>query len=206
MKQNDKATDFNLTLVDGKTQSFYSMKDGKTAVLFFYPSSSKYSKTCQEQARAFNSSLAELGDNVQVVGVSVGSIDELKIFQQKFASNFPVGIIDRKTQKSYGARKEGIFSDFVSDIFASRRVTFIITPDHIIAERIDLPGLANGPAMTAHARDVVTKIKALNHKTKKEGVVISEKNEAVLSSAPANTKWVERNNSANINSPKSFAI
>jgi alkyl hydroperoxide reductase subunit AhpC len=168
MQQNDKAPDFNLTLVDGKTKSFYSIAEGKTAVLFFYPSSAKYSKTCQKQSAAFNGSLAELGDNVQVIGVSVGNLGELKTFKEKFASNFPVGLIDRKTLKAYDARKGWIFSNFAPDIIASKRVTFIITADHIIAERIDLPGIANGPAMTAHAKEVVEKVKELNNKENKE--------------------------------------
>jgi len=207
MQKNDKAPDFNLNLVDGKTQSFYSMTEGKTAILFFYPSSSKYSKTCQKQAAAFNSSLAELGDNVQVIGVSVGRLDELKIFKGKFAANFPVGLIDKKTQKAYDARKGGIFSDFIADILASKRVTFIISPDHVIAERIDLPGIANGPAMTAHAKAVVAKVQALNlnneAKTAKPVENVDGTN-TVTSPSLNSTKWTEINKSANINSPKNL--
>ena len=161
MQKNDLAPDFDLTLANGDATSFYSLSAGKPAILFFYPSSASYSKTCQKQAMAFNNALTELGDNAQVIGVAIGNLSELKTFKDKFASDFPLGLIDKETQRLYGARKTGI-SSFLPNILASKRVTFIVNSDHSIARRIDLPSKANGPEMTAHVKEAVSIIKDMS--------------------------------------------
>lgn len=163
MKPQDAAPDFDITLVDGKTTKFYDLAAGKTTVLFFYPSSASYSKTCQKQAAAFNEKIKAFGDKVQVIGVAIGDLDELRKFKEKFASNFPVGLIDKETQKLYDTRRTGVasFLSMFFDIMASKRVTFIIDPQHKVLERMDLAASANGPQMTAHVEEVAMKLKAL---------------------------------------------
>lgn len=159
------APDFSLTLTDGKKARLNDITSGKqNTILFFYPSSSSYSKTCQEQAKAYNNYLTGLGGDIAIVGVSAAGVKEAKKFQEKFASSFPIGVIDKKVLDQYDVRNKGIVPKvlgILNRIFISKRVTFILDKDNTVVERIELPLAANGPEMTAHAKEISARIKEI---------------------------------------------
>ena len=164
------APDFSMTLTDGMKTNLSDLTSGKqNTILFFYPSSSSYSKTCQEQAKAYNNYLSDLGSDVAIVGVSAAGVGEAKKFKEKFASSFPIGVIDKYVLDQYGVRNKGIIPKVLgvfNRIFISKRVTFILDKDNTVLERLELPLAANGPEMTAHAKEVNARMNVIRSITK----------------------------------------
>lgn len=182
------APDFSLTLTNGTKTKLSELTKGKeNTILFFYPSSSSYSKTCQEQAKAYNNFIGGLGNDVAVVGVSAAGVREAKKFKDKFASSFPIGVIKPKVLDQYGVRNKGVIPKVLgvfNRIFISKRVTFILDNHNRVINRLELPLAANGPEMTAHAKDINARIKAIR--------AVDQTGDASHGKAKETTKWQER--------------
>lgn len=146
------AEDASLKMTDGSSLSLYDELDkGKSVVLFVFPSSSKYSKTCDKQARALNALVGKMQEyNTSVIGVTSSSLKSIDKFSKRIRADFPIAQIDKKTLKQYSANSDSYFLN------VPKRVTFVIGSCKEIKKRFDLPMMANGPQMTKHAQDVLT--------------------------------------------------
>jgi peroxiredoxin len=158
MKKNNKygyegsiAADTSIKMIDGSSFSLHDeLEKGKNIVLFVFPSSSKYSKTCDKQARALNSLVSEMEKyNTSVIGVTASSLKSIEKLSQRISADFPIAQIDKKALKQYSANSKSYFLN------VPKRVTFVIGSDKKINKRFDLPMMANGPQMTKHAQDVL---------------------------------------------------
>ncbi|MCH2037753.1 MAG: hypothetical protein MK137_04080, partial [Rickettsiales bacterium] len=128
-----------------------------------------------------------LGNDVAVVGVSAAGVGEAKKFKDKFASSFPIGVIKPKVLDQYGVRNKGVITKVLgvfNRIFISKRVTFILDNHNMVINRVDLPAAANGPQMTAHAKDINNHIKAIR--------AVNHMADASHGVAKETTKWQER--------------
>ena len=145
------APDFTLPSNAGKD---ISLKDlaGKRTVLYFYPGD--FTSGCTIEAQGFERDIQKYNDlGVQVVGVSVDSVDKHLDFKKKYGLDFPLlsdvgGVVSNK----YGSLLDfGFVGKF------SNRQTFIISPKSTIeAVFTDVESRIN-----EHSSDVLAKLQSL---------------------------------------------
>eukprot|EP00607_Mallomonas_marina_P001956 CAMPEP_0182428970 /NCGR_PEP_ID=MMETSP1167-20130531/25165_1 /TAXON_ID=2988 /ORGANISM="Mallomonas Sp, Strain CCMP3275" /LENGTH=187 /DNA_ID=CAMNT_0024612235 /DNA_START=158 /DNA_END=721 /DNA_ORIENTATION=- len=117
------APDFVLPSNAGKSISLNDLK-GKWTVLYFYPGD--FTEGCTIEAKGFERDFQKYKDlGVQIVGVSVDSVDKHLDFKNKYGLDFPLlsdqgGVISNK----YGSLLDfGFIGKF------SNRQTYVIGPD-----------------------------------------------------------------------------
>ena len=145
------APDFTLPSNAGKD---ISLKDlaGKRTVLYFYPGD--FTSGCTIEAQGFERDIQKYNDlGVQVVGVSVDSVDKHLDFKKKYGLDFPL-LSDMGGAVS---NKYGSLLDFGFVGKFSNRQTFIISPKSTIeAVFTDVESRIN-----EHSSDVLEKLKSL---------------------------------------------
>lgn len=146
------APDFALPSNDDKKT--LSLKDfaGKRTVLYFYPGD--FTQGCTVEAQGFEKDIQKYKDlGVQIVGVSVDTLDKHLDFGKKYGLEFPLlsdqgGVVSNK----YGALLDlGFIGKF------SNRQTYIISPD----SKIEYVFTDVESRVSAHSQDVLTKLASL---------------------------------------------
>lgn len=120
----DEAPDFEA--VNQQGQHFHlGDHRGKWVVLYFYPKDD--TPGCTAEACAFRDSMEELASSdVEVVGVSTQSVESHQVFAEKHRLNFALlADEDKKVCRLY---------DTLGILGLSRRVTYIIDPEGLIAD------------------------------------------------------------------------
>ncbi len=122
LKAGMKAPDFTLPNDEGK-QVKLSDYLGKTVVLYFYPRDE--TPGCTKEACAFRDAFADYKKaGIEVLGVSVDSVDSHKEFKRNQRLNFTLlSDTDKKVSEQYGVLSKAGYSN---------RVTFIIGKDGMI--------------------------------------------------------------------------
>lgn len=129
----DAAPEFQGTTGDGTSLSLASLK-GRPLVLYFYPKA--HSSGCRLETRGFAEHYPELQRaGIQVVGVSVDSVEDQKSFAAECGAAFPlVADHDRSIARAYGV---------LGLLGVARRVTFFVGPDGRVEDVVE--GLRPGP-------------------------------------------------------------
>lgn len=128
----DPAPDFQGTTSQNTTFRLADHR-GHRVVVYFYPAAD--TPGCTIESKGFRDHFEELGGrDVQVVGVSVDTVEDEVKFAKKYGFQFPlVADTDGKIAGAYGVLKPG---------GKARRVTFLIGPDGRIQQVVDssVPG------------------------------------------------------------------
>jgi thioredoxin-dependent peroxiredoxin len=121
-----KAPDFSLPDQDGKTHSLSDYK-GQTVLLYFYPKD--MTPGCTKEACSFRDSMNDLkAGGVQVLGVSVDSVESHKKFAERYHLNFPIlSDMNKKVVQEYAVWGEKKFLG-VKYVGTSRE-SFLISPE-----------------------------------------------------------------------------
>ena len=128
LKIGEHAPDFSGTDQSGNNCQLSEKLAAGRVILYFYPAD--FTPICTAEACAFRDSFDDLESiSVQIVGVSPQSADSHRRFAERFQLRFPL-LSDggKKIIRSYGV--DGPMG------FGVRRVTFLITPDQQIANRV----------------------------------------------------------------------
>ena len=99
--EGKKAPDFTLPDQDGKNHSLSDHR-GKTALVYFYPKD--MTPGCTVEACSFRDSMNDLkAAGIQVLGISVDSVESHKKFAEHFHLNFPIlSDMNKKVVQEYG--------------------------------------------------------------------------------------------------------
>jgi thioredoxin-dependent peroxiredoxin len=129
----DMAPGFQGTTGAGETLDLATYR-GRPVVLYFYPKAN--TAGCTLETRGFAERYPELQKaGIDVVGVSVDSVEDQKSFATKCGAPFPlVSDRDKAIARSYGV---------LGFLGMARRVTFFIGPDGRVQEVVE--GLRPGP-------------------------------------------------------------
>jgi peroxiredoxin Q/BCP len=117
------APDFTLAADDGRMVKLSSYKGKQPVVLYFYPKDE--TPGCTKQACSFRDNFKAFKDaGIEVLGVSVDTVDSHKAFKKNQKLNFTLLADDKKeVSKSYGVLSERGYSS---------RVTFVIDKEGVI--------------------------------------------------------------------------
>ncbi|MDQ3756039.1 MAG: peroxiredoxin [Acidobacteriota bacterium] len=117
------APDFTLASDDGRMVKLSSYKGKQPVVLYFYPKDE--TPGCTKQACSFRDNFKAFKDaGIEVLGVSVDTVDAHKAFKKNQKLNFTLLSDDKKeVSKSYGVLSERGYSS---------RVTFVIDKEGVI--------------------------------------------------------------------------
>jgi peroxiredoxin Q/BCP len=120
LKEGMLAPDFTLSADDGKQIKLSKYRGKQTVVLYFYPKDE--TPGCTKQACAFRDSLADYRkENIEVLGVSVDTVEAHKAFKKNQRLNFTLlADADKKVSEQYGVLSERGYST---------RTTFVIGKD-----------------------------------------------------------------------------
>lgn len=129
----ENAPDFQGTTGDGTPLGLSSFR-GRPLVLFFYPKA--HTSGCRLETRGFAEHYPDLHRaGIEVVGVSVDSVEDQKSFAAECGAAFPlVADHDKSIARAYGV---------LGLLGLARRVTFFIGPDGRVEDVVD--GLRPGP-------------------------------------------------------------
>lgn len=132
--EGKKAPDFTLPDQDGKNHSLSDYR-GKTVLLYFYPKD--MTPGCTVEACSFRDSMNDLkAGGVQVLGVSVDSVESHKKFAEHFHLNFPIlSDMNKKVVQEFGVWGEKKFMG-VKYVGTSRE-SFLIGPDGVIVKHYE---------------------------------------------------------------------
>lgn len=146
LKEGAAAPDFTLPTDDGRQIKLSDYRGKQTVVLYFYPKDE--TPGCTKQACAFRDSLADYKkENIEVLGVSVDSVEAHKEFKKNQKLNFTLlADTDKKVSSQYGVLSAAGYSS---------RTTFVIGKDGTIKkiyQKVD-PAL-NATEVLAFARTI----------------------------------------------------
>jgi thioredoxin-dependent peroxiredoxin len=129
----ETAPEFRGTTQSGETLELARYR-GRPLVLYFYPKA--HTSGCAREARGFAQQYPELQQaGIDVVGVSVDSVESQRSFAEQCGVPFPlIADRDKSIARSYGVL--GILG-------LARRVTFFVGPDGRVQEVVE--GLLPGP-------------------------------------------------------------
>ncbi len=125
--EGEPAPDFTAPTHDGNPLHLASLR-GQPVVLYFYPEAD--TPGCTRESQGFRDAYADFqAKGVQVVGVSVDSVDKQCAFADKYGLPFPL-IADtaKKVIRDYGVLGPG---------GKARRVTFLVDPRGVISQVIE---------------------------------------------------------------------
>ena len=127
--EGKKAPDFTLPDQDGKNHSLSDHR-GKTALVYFYPKD--MTPGCTVEACSFRDSMNDLkAAGIQVLGISVDSVESHKKFAEHFHLNFPIlSDMNKKVVQEYSVWGEKKFMG-VKYVGTSRE-SFLVGPDGIV--------------------------------------------------------------------------
>lgn len=146
LQEGASAPDFTLPTDDGRQIKLSDYQGKQIVVLYFYPRDE--TPGCTKQACAFRDSLADYKkENIEVLGVSVDSVDSHKEFKKNQKLNFTLlADVDKKVSGQYGVLSAAGYSS---------RTTFVIGKDGLIKkiyQKVD-PAL-NAAEVLAFARTI----------------------------------------------------
>ncbi|HTW76975.1 MAG TPA: peroxiredoxin [Thermoplasmata archaeon] len=129
----DLAPNFRGTAGDGTPFELASRR-GKPVILYFYPKA--HTTGCSLETRGFAQQYPELQKaGIDVIGVSVDSVEDQKSFAAECGAAFPlISDRDKSIARSYGV---------LGLLGMARRVTFFVGPDGRVQEVVE--GLRPGP-------------------------------------------------------------
>ncbi len=122
--EGQKAPEFSLPTIGGKTISLRDFEDKQNVILYFYPKDD--TPGCTKEACFFRDLEAEFkAANTAILGVSTDSVASHEKFAEKFHLPFPLLADEEKTVvESYGVWKEKI--NYGKNYMGVERTTFII--------------------------------------------------------------------------------
>ncbi len=123
LAEGSAAPDFTLASDDGRMVKLSEYKGKQPVVLYFYPKDE--TPGCTKQACSFRDNFKAFKDaGIEVLGVSVDTVDAHKAFKKNQKLNFTLLADDKKeVSKSYGVLSERGYSS---------RVTFVIDKEGVI--------------------------------------------------------------------------
>lgn len=121
------APDFTAPTHDGKTLHLSDLR-GHPVVLYFYPKAD--TPGCTVESKGFRDEYQGFrARGIEIVGVSVDSVDDQCAFADKYSLPFPLVADSSKTvAKEYGV---------LGPRGTARRVTFLIDPKGVISKVVD---------------------------------------------------------------------
>jgi thioredoxin-dependent peroxiredoxin len=124
-----KAPDFSLPDQAGNSHSLSDYK-GKTVLLYFYPKD--MTPGCTTEACSFRDAMNDLkAADIQVLGVSVDSVESHKKFADRYKLNFPLlSDSNKKVVQEYGVWGEKKFMGV--KYTGTSRESFLISPEGMI--------------------------------------------------------------------------
>jgi len=133
----DVAPDFSIPLADGTTRTLSSYR-GCPVILYFFPKAN--TTGCTIETLGFSERYAEFQRaGVEVVGVSVDSVETQEAFAKRCGSLFPlVGDRSKEIARTYGV---------LGFLGMAKRVTFFIDSEGRIRDRVE--GLLPAPHLRA---------------------------------------------------------
>jgi len=133
----DLAPDFSIPIADGSTRPLSSYR-GRPVILFFFPKAN--TSGCTMETRGFSERYSQFQKTgIEVIGVSVDSVETQSAFGQKCGSRFPLlGDPGRDVVRKYGV---------LGFLGMAKRVTFLIDAEGRIRGRVE--GLLPGPHLRA---------------------------------------------------------
>lgn len=128
-----EAPDFTAPTQSGSTLTLSTFR-GRPVVLYFYPKAN--TSGCTSETRGFAQHYPEFQRaGVEVIGVSVDSVETQRGFAEKCQAEFPlVADSDKKIAKQYGV---------LGLLGMAKRVTFFVGPEGRVGEVVE--GMAPGP-------------------------------------------------------------
>lgn len=137
LRAGDSAPDFPVTLPDGSSRPFSSLR-GHPVILFFFPKAN--TSGCTIETRGFAERYDRLrASGFEVVGVSVDTAETQRAFAEKCGSTFPmVGDRSKEVARAYGV---------LGMLGVARRVTFLIGADGKVKDLVE--GMLPGPHLAA---------------------------------------------------------
>jgi peroxiredoxin Q/BCP len=142
---NSKAPTFSAPDQYNKLHSLEAYA-GKWLLLYFYPKDD--TPGCTAEACGFRDAMSDLLQHITVLGVSADSVASHAQFAQKYHLNFPIlADPEKKIHNAYGT----------NGLIANKRVSFLITPDGIIAKIYDKVNV------NTHANDILLAVKHLHN-------------------------------------------
>jgi peroxiredoxin Q/BCP len=126
-----KAPDFSLPDQDGKPHSLSDYR-GKTVLLYFYPKD--MTPGCTTEACSFRDAMNDFkGAGIQVLGVSVDSVESHKKFAERYHLNFPIlSDMNKKVVQDYGVWGEKKFMGV--KYTGTSRESFLINGKGVVAK------------------------------------------------------------------------
>lgn len=144
---NSKAPAFSAQDQFGRVHSL-DRYAGKWLLLYFYPKDD--TPGCTAEACGFRDIMSDLQKHIVVLGVSADSIASHQQFAQKYHLNFPLlSDPEKKMHTAYGT----------NGVVSNKRVSFLITPDGIIAKIYDKVNV------NTHANEIWQAVKHLHNET-----------------------------------------
>jgi thioredoxin-dependent peroxiredoxin len=150
LEEGMQAPDFTADSSEGRKISLSDYK-GKIVVLYFYPKDD--TPGCTKEACSFRDAEAQLGRlGVQVLGVSMDSVDSHGKFKAKYLLNFPL-LSDPggKLVSTYGAWKDD--SLFGKTALGLSRSTFLIDQEGVVRK------IWRGVKVEGHDQEVLEYVK-----------------------------------------------
>jgi len=147
LKEGMDAPDFTLEDAYGKTYVLSSYEGKTPVVVYFYPQAN--TSGCTKQACGIRDDWSKFQkNNIQVLGISVDSKEEIRKFIDDYNLNFPLlSDTNKKVSEDYGVLKEN---------GKDKRVTFIIDKKGKIAK------ILNVTDIDSHAEEVFNTASKLN--------------------------------------------
>jgi len=139
LSTDQEAPDFTLEDASGQKYTLSDYRDKSPVVVYFYPKAN--TPGCTKQAYSIRDEWSKFQENnIQVLGISVDSKEEIEKFIENYDLNFPLLSDNEKSvSKAYGVlNKFGV----------SSRVTFIINKKGMIA------AILRNVNVSSHAEDV----------------------------------------------------
>jgi thioredoxin-dependent peroxiredoxin len=130
LTEGQKAPDFSLPTIGGKTISLAEFQGKKSVILYFYPRDS--TPGCTKEACFFRDIKAEFDSaGAEILGVSVDSVASHEKFAEKYHLPFPLlADVDHKVVEAYGVWQEKSLYGRLG--FGTVRATFVIDKEGVI--------------------------------------------------------------------------
>lgn len=127
----EQAPDFSATASDGTAVRLSDFRGKKNVILYFYPKD--FTPTCTRETCGFRDLLAKLGnEETVVIGVSADDDRSHEQFREKHQVSFPLLADPDKAI----ARKYGAAGGLTGMLGMTKRLTFVIDKNGLIAEQL----------------------------------------------------------------------
>jgi thioredoxin-dependent peroxiredoxin len=143
------APEINATASNGTRVLLSSYRDKRPVVLYFYPRD--FTRVCTAETCGFRDLQVELGETVQVIGVSTDDDESHRKFSAEYNVSFPLlADTDKQIAKAYGAWGG------LMQLVGAKRITYVIDQKGTISGVVE--GAFSADKHIAGVRELLTKL------------------------------------------------